>query len=208
MVGRFLTGECLLALVMGIWSPEAMAQKGNTSQVRDSQVEPNAARKSARVSQEDRNRVMSFTGENHPELGRLLEQLEKSRPAEFSRAVRELTLQIQQLERVRDKNPTRYRSHLESWQLDSQIRVLMARWAGTHDPEIEKQVRGLLERRRQRRLEQTRADRERLAEQLRRLDEQIVDLASSEDVNSEKEWDQLSKKAGSMKVKSSKSKAD
>ena len=64
------------------------------------------------VSAEDRSRAISFASEHHPELARLLEQLEKPRPGEFARAIRELNGQIQRLEKLREKTPAKYEEQL------------------------------------------------------------------------------------------------
>ena len=59
--------------------------------------------KKARVelSDDQRAAAMKFAEQNHPELARLLEQLQKSRPHESARAIKELTQQIQALEKLR-----------------------------------------------------------------------------------------------------------
>jgi hypothetical protein len=142
---------------------------------------------------------MEFATQHHPELARLLEQLEKSRPNEFVRAIRDLNKQLQQLEITREKNPTRYDAQLESWKLESQIRVLTARWSLSRDAELETQVRGLLKQRREAKMAQLKADKERLLEQQRKIDEQLTALSDPMDAQVDKEWEQLAKKAGNPK---------
>lgn len=153
----------------------------------------------------DRKAAMAFATEHHPELARLLEQLEKSRPHEFARAMKDLNQQLLQLERTREKNPIRYEAQLESWKLESQIRVLTARWSLSRDAELETQIRSLLKQRRETKIAQLKADKERLIEQQRKIDEQLTALSDPMDSQVEKEWEQLSKKAGLPKVGSKKS---
>jgi hypothetical protein len=143
----------------------------------------------------DRAAVLKFTTQHHPELARLLGQLEKSRPDEFRRACRELTGQIQLLDRLKEKNPARYEVQLENWKLDSQIRVLMARWAVRREPEIEEQVRELLQKRREHRIAQLESERARIADQLKRMDEQLAAVSAPISSQVDREWEQLSKKA-------------
>lgn len=157
------------------------------------------------VTAEERATAMKFASQNHPELARLLEQLEKSRPGEFSRAARELTQQIQTLERIREKNPAKYQTQLENWKRDSQIRVLMARWSRNKDPELEKQVRKLLIQRRESRLVQLRAEQQRMAEQLRKVEEELTAISLPMESQIDREWDQLSKKAAVRKTGEKKS---
>jgi len=147
-------------------------------------------------SEADRKAAMEFATQHHPELARLLEQLEKSRPNEFARAIRDLNQQLQQLERTREKNPTRYDAQLESWKIESQIRVLTARWSLSRDAELETQIRGLLKQRRETKMAQLKADKERLLEQQRKIDEQLTALSDPMDAQVDKEWEQLAKKAG------------
>lgn len=159
---------------------------------------PEQAEKKSRSekSESDRKAAMQFATQHHPELARLLEQLEKSRPNEFARAIRDLNQQLQQLERTRDKSPARYEAQLESWKIESQIRVLTARWSLSRDPELETQIRGLLKQRREAKMTQLKADKERLLEQQRKIDEQLSALSDPMDAQVDKEWEQLAKKAG------------
>ena len=150
-------------------------------------------------SEADRKAAMEFATQHHPELARLLEQLEKSRPNEFARAIRDLNQQLQQLERTREKNPTRYDAQLEGWKIESQIRVLTARWSLSRDAELETQIRGLLKQRREAKMAQLKADKQRLLEQQRKIDEQLTALSDPMDSQVDKEWEQLAKKAGSPK---------
>ena len=150
-------------------------------------------------SEADRKAAMEFATQHHPELARLLEQLEKSRPSEFARAMKDLNQQLQQLERTREKSPTRYDAQLESWKVESQIRVLTARWSLSRDTELETQIRSLLKQRREAKMAQLKADKERLLEQQRKIDEQLSALDDPMDAQVDKEWEQLAKKAGSPK---------
>jgi hypothetical protein len=152
-------------------------------------------KKTPRSIEPDRAAVLKFTAQHHPELARLLGQLEKSRPDEFRRACRELTGQIQSLDRLKERNPARYEAQLENWKLDSQIRVLMARWAVKREPEIEKQVRELLQKRREHRIAQLEAERARLSDQLKRMDEQLAAVSAPISSQVDREWEQLSKRS-------------
>ncbi len=147
------------------------------------------------VSVVDRQSAMTFATENHPELARLLEQLEKSRPGEFARAMKELNQQVQRLENVKDKSASRYAEQLESWKRDSQIRVQIARWSRSQDAEQERQIRELLKKRREARVAQLQADQKRVSDQLARINEQLATMSESMESQVDKEWEQLSKKA-------------
>jgi DNA repair exonuclease SbcCD ATPase subunit len=153
----------------------------------------------AEVSADERAAAMKFAADNHPELARLLEQLDKSRPGEFARAVKEIHQQFQRLERIREKSPGRYSEQLEAWKQNSQIRVLVARWSRSRDSELEKQIRQLLLQRRETRLAQLKAEQQRLQEQLTRVDEQLKSMSTPMSVQVDLEWDQLSGKSAAGK---------
>lgn len=147
------------------------------------------------LSAEDRAAALRFVAEHHPELARLLMQLKNSRSVEFERAVRELVQQTQAIQRLQDKNPARYETQLKAWKLDSQIRVLMARWARTADAGLEQEIRGLIAERQRMKFSQLSADRQKLEEQLKRLDEQLATFSEAEDGRVTAEWEQLSRRA-------------
>lgn len=161
-----------------------------------SKTKNDAARKSVRteLSDQDQRLAMEFAKEHHPELFRLLEQLQKSRPAEFSRGIRDLHQQTQNILRSKEKNPQRYESQLTAWKLDSQIRVLTARWTRTKDQSLEKQIRELLAQRQELKKSQLEADEKRLQEQLRRIEEQKAAMAAPLDERVNAEWEQMSRK--------------
>ena len=179
--------------------PEEKKPEGESKVTDPNKPEQGEKRSRIEKSEADRKAAMEFATQHHPELARLLEQLEKSRPNEFSRAIRDLNQQLQQLERTREKNPTRYDAQLESWKVESQIRVLTARWSLSRDAELETQIRGLLKQRREAKMAQLKADKERLLEQQRKIDEQLTALSDPMDSQVDKEWEQLAKKAGNPK---------
>jgi hypothetical protein len=158
-------------------------------------TEKNSDRKSRPdFSETELESILAFADEHHPELGRLLQHLRKSRPNELQRAARELNQQIQVLQKLRDKNPTRYAHHLELWKNDSQIRVLVAKWSRTKDESLELEIRELLRQRRDAKLAQLMADQLRLKGQLQKVEKQIASFEESSDSEIEREWEQLAKK--------------
>lgn len=160
------------------------------------------------ITEQDRTQAQQFVAEHHPELASLLSQLQKSRPAEFERALRELVPQTQAIQRSKERSPARYESQLAAWKVDSQIRVLMARWSRKQDPETETKVRELIAHRQQLRREQTQAEKQRLTEQLQKLDEQLQNLDQPETQRIQAEWEQLSRRATTAAKQASKQKSN
>lgn len=203
---RFLQIMTLLFALM--LSAECLAQQttgtgtdtGSKTEA-PSKAKGEAARKSTRaeLSEQDQQLAMEFAREHHPELFRLLEQLQKSRPAEFSRGIRDLHQQTQNILRSKEKNPQRYESQLAAWKLDSQIRVLTARWTRTRDQVLEKQIRELLAQRQELKKTQLEADEKRLQDQLRKIEEQKAAMAAPLDERVNAEWEQMSRKVSAAR---------
>ncbi|MEZ6124618.1 MAG: hypothetical protein R3C49_15775 [Planctomycetaceae bacterium] len=141
------------------------------------------------------NAALKFATDNHPELGSLLEQLRRTSPPGFAQGIREVHLSILKLERVREKQPQRYEAELHNWKLDSEIRLLTARWVISQDSALEVQIRDMLRRRQQARLDRLVAERDKLSERLRLLDQQIGMGQAELEEDLEAEWDRLAKRA-------------
>lgn len=209
---HILSSHCIgiMALVMICAEPVTFAQStspkasGKTPQTT---VDGSLDRKSPRpdLSDSDLQSTMAFASEHHPELARLLEHLKKSRPSEFQKAMRELNQQVQGLEKIRERNPSRYSHNLTLWRTDSQIRVLVAKWSQTNDKKLESEIRELLKERREAKLAQLELDRQRLSEQLRKIETQMGTLSSSSDEQLDHEWEQLAKKTNASRKVGTKS---
>ena len=156
------------------------------------------------LSPQDQQSTMEFVREHHPELAHLLDQLQKSRPEEFQNAIRQLVPQVQSIQRLRERAPARYSTQLAAWKLDSEIRLLIARWARNPDPQIESQIRELVHQRQQSRQTELESEQKRLEEQLHKVNEQLQSFAADPVSRVEAEWQQLSKQATAA-VRSTKS---
>ena len=100
----------------------------------------------------------------------------------------------QVLEKLKEKNPTRYEHQLQLWKNDSQIRVLVAKWSLSKDEAIEKQIRQLLRQRRDTKVAQLKAEQKRLSEQLQKVEKQLTTISEMPDSQIDREWEQLAKK--------------
>ena len=148
----------------------------------------------AELTESDLDATMAFASEHHPELARLLEHLRKSRSNEFQRAARELNQQMQVLEKLKERNSPRFENQLKLWKVDSQIRVLVAKWSHSKDKAFEHQIRQLLQQRRDTKLAQLKAESQRLTDQLRKVETQMAIFSDSSDSEIDREWEQLAKK--------------
>lgn len=125
--------------------------------------------------------ALTFARMHHPELAGLLEHLKKSRPAAYTRAVRQLYQTSERLARTKERSPERYESALRQWQLESRIRLLAARATMSDNPSIDDELNAALDEWVELRLQQLRAERERLADRLTKLDATIGEIESDKE---------------------------
>ena len=182
---------CCDSQSMSAADPPATAVRADAPKPIDKSADKKAK---TEFSESDLAATMAFASEHHPELARLLEHLRKSRSNELPRAVRELNQQMMALEKIKEKNPARHEHQLQLWKEDSQIRVLVAKWSLSRDEAIEKQIRQLLQQRRDTKLAQLKVEQRRLTEQLQKVEKQLTTLSEMPDSQIDREWEQLAKK--------------
>jgi hypothetical protein len=123
--------------------------------------------------------ALAFAREHHPELAELLQRLRKSDRDAFEKAVRDVFQASERLARLQENDPERYELALQSWTLDSRIRLLAARSTMSNDPGIEGQLRELLHERQNVRIAMLQLERERLQTRLERINGQIEQWESN-----------------------------
>ena len=169
----------------------------------DDKPKPNSARTQTQLSRSgttklsvnQENDAMKFARKHHPELADLLERLRDTAPSAFARGIREVHFATQRLERSRQKQPVRFEAELTNWKIDSEIRLLTAKWAMSQDPALEKKIRELLKARQQNRMDRLRKDRSKLALRLEQLDAQIGMGAEELEGDLISDWNRLAKQA-------------
>ena len=135
--------------------------------------------------------ALAFAKANHPELARLLAQLQASNPRGFQTAIEELTRAQERLLRVQERTPDRYESELSLWKLDSRIRLLAAQSAMSDSDGARAELRGLLQERRDLRLARLRDDQSRQQARLEKLNATIAELEAGGDAAVDAELEQL-----------------
>lgn len=139
--------------------------------------------------------ALAFAKQHHPELAKLLEQLRSKSTSGFSRGTREIHQAAQRLERLRDKQPARFEAELKNWQLDSEIRLLTAKWTVSQDEKLVAKIQALLRSRQVAKIDRQKAERSRLAERLQQLDAQIGMGTEELEADLAAEWQQLAKRS-------------
>ena len=135
--------------------------------------------------------AMTFASLHHPELAKLVTTLKKRKVKQYDQAVRQLFQTSERLARTRERMPDRYELTLESWKLDSRIRLMAARMTMNSDSQLEEKLKGLLRARASVRLRQLTKERERLAERLQRVDALIERIDSDPDASTKKELQRI-----------------
>lgn len=119
-----------------------------------------------------------FAERHHPELNNLLDRLDPQ-SRQFVDAINDLNRQVARLKKLQDRSPDRYIEALETWKLDSRVRVAVAKVAA--DPgndELSAHLDSLLREKHERRLETVGRERERAERRLNELNEQYETISS------------------------------
>jgi oligoendopeptidase F len=128
-----------------------------------------------------------FAAEHHPELARLLGELARQDRRQYDAAIADIHRAIDRMEKHREKQPERYEATLEDWKLSSRIRLAVARMSLTRDPELEAELRELVEARQKVRLRPLRAEAERIEARLERIRSTLAEHDADPEAAVEKE---------------------
>ena len=166
----------------------------------DSAVDgPNNKSNSSRLTDEQTENALKFAETHHPELASLLKGLRSKSSTEFKRGIREVHLATIRLDRLQDKQPARFDNELKQWKIDSEIRLLSAKWIITGDKKLERKIQSMLRHRQENRLKRLETERDRLAARLQQLDQQINMDASGLEAALDAEWEKLAKRAAATR---------
>lgn len=144
--------------------------------------------------------AIAFAREHHPELADLVTELQKSNPAEFKTAVRDLAHAKQRLEKIRDRSPDRYQFALEGWKLDSRLRLVAARMSMSDDPGLEAELNELVRQRVNLRLQQLQDERSKLqnriaqsTDRLQKVEQSIASIEQDRDAAAAEDLERIRK---------------
>lgn len=171
--------------------------------------------KSAGKGKEERPRAaerevvaMTFASKHHPELAELLANLKGENPAEFQRAMKELSQSAERINRIEDKNPELYLFAVNGWKLDSRIRLLSARLVMADNPAQEAELKALIQQRNELKLRQLKLEREKVSERLKHIEREIAvleqDQAGAVKRDLQEVRNQLNEKARELKKRGNK----
>lgn len=148
--------------------------------------------------------VMTFVKHHHAELSELLVHLKENAPKEYDRAVRDLFRTSERLAQLQERDSQAYELELRLWKARSRAQLLAARLQMTSTEELRAQLRTALREEAEIRLALLERDRQRTADRLEKLQEQIAKLKDRGDDEIEKQMRQLTAPArdGESKAKS------
>jgi phytoene dehydrogenase-like protein len=168
---------------------------------------PNPATKKERakpaiaVTAQQEAEVLQFLRQHHTELAELLGHLQLSRPADYNRAIRDIGHARERLRQFEKGDGERYELELQSWVIQSKIQLLVARLAMSDSESLRDELRHLLAEQFDLKLRLSQVERDRTAERLQKLDEQLRRLADSRAELLEKEFLSLTKSSERLKAK-------
>jgi len=168
---------------------------------------PNLAAKKERgkppvaVTAEQEAEVLQFLRQHHTELADLLGHLQATRPAEYNRAIRDLGHARERLRQFEKSDSARYELELQSWVIQSKIQLLVARLAMSDSESLRDEVRQLLAEQFDLKLRYAKSERERTAERLQKLDEQVQRMSANRADMLDKEYQTLTRSSEKLKAK-------
>ena len=89
--------------------------------------------------------ALAFVRQHHPELATVLEALKPMNPAEYRKAILELSQVSRTLAELKARNPRRYELVLEGWKAKSRVELLAAQLAGAPSEELRSRLRSAIE---------------------------------------------------------------
>jgi len=154
------------------------------------------------VSSEQESQALAFAGEHHPELKSLVESLKTANPAGYKKAIHDLHRASDRLVKLNnDKSKARYEHELALWKLDSRIRLTAARSAMKDSEELRSELKALVQQRRDLHLAWLKADKERAAARVAKLEAELKDAEAKNAQAVDAEVDRLLKSVKSTKPK-------
>ncbi len=118
--------------------------------------------------------ALEFARAQHPELASLLDALRRSNQPAYQAALRDVSRDAERLSKLAERDADRHQLSLRIWNLDSRIRLEIARLSMSSDAEVESRLRPMLEERQAARLAQLEFDYQRQKERLDKLSEQLT----------------------------------
>jgi len=118
--------------------------------------------------------ALKFVEQHHPELAELIAALKTMNPVQYGQAIQDLFRASERIGMARSRDPRRHELELQLWKTQSRRDLVAVRLRMARTPELEAQLRQLIQDHWELQQSLLRLERERIAERLRKLDEQLA----------------------------------
>ena len=135
----------LLSLAAASGADDEKGEKSKVPAAPIAQVRKSASSPAPELDAAREADALAFVREHHPELATVLEALKPMNPAEYRKAVAELSQVSRTLAEVKSRNPRRYDLALDGWKAKSRVELLAAQLAGSPNEELRSQLRSAIE---------------------------------------------------------------
>ncbi|MBI1310919.1 hypothetical protein GC176_06385 [bacterium] len=125
--------------------------------------------------------ALGFARAQHPELADLLDALRRSNLPAYQSALRDVSRDAERLKKMAERDAERYQLSLQIWNLDSRIRLEIARLSMSSDSEVESRLRPMIEERQAVRIALLEVDYQRQKERFEKVSEQLAATRKSSD---------------------------
>ena len=125
------------------------------------------------VSVEAEKTALEFVHAQHPELADLLDALRRSNQPAYQAALRDVSREAERLGKLAERDSERHELSLRIWNLDSRIRLEIARLSMSSDTEVESRLRPMIEERQAARLALLEVDYQRQKDRFEKVSEQL-----------------------------------
>lgn len=146
--------------------------------------------------------AIDFAKQNHPELVQLLIKLKKQNQKAYQRALRQLNKTTERFEKVKQHvSPKRFETELNTWKLDSRIRLLVAKASITPEgySDVESRLNELLKKRIGMRAQQLQLEKERLLHRQKKIDKLLTAFQENPEKVQQQELNRIRRELGLTK---------
>src|SRR5262245_61842208 len=141
---------------------------GGSNPKKDGKARPGIA-----LTPEREAAVTTFVQRNHPELAELLRYLKSGQPAEYERAIREISRTIERLSLISERDPLQYELEVAAWTAQSRVQLLGAKLKMESSDELLKELRTALATQNDAKLALLKHERQKVSDRLSKLDGDI-----------------------------------
>lgn len=195
-----LSGLLVLLAVVAI-AQEPVSNSETSKKPEPKPVTKNTARTTTPVVV-DEKAALQFATTHHPELAEILQTLRKANKQQFQAAITDLSREQERIGRLSERDPDRAKLAIATWQIESRLRLEVARFTMAQDAEREARIKSLLTERAAIRQQTLEFDLRRTQQRLTKLEEQLAQHKGNSEKQVAAEWDRLKKNvAGSAKAK-------